>query len=135
MRKVRKGASKMTDVLTNFENIMDDYSNSKKEKTVSKLEFIITVWQTKRILKNSFAQKIIKENIIKDKRINQGRATIKGTRITPEDIGRIIENETNVTLEKIRDEFPSIENKDQVLAGVFVFMKDRLKWKEILLSK
>lgn len=137
MEIIRKGASKMTDVLTNFENIMVDYSNNidNTEEKTTRLEFFLIVWKIKKMTKTGFARKIIKENIVRDKYVNQGRPTIKGTRITPNDIGRIIENGTNVTIEKIREEFPSIDNEEQILAGLFVFMRDRLSWKEVLFNK
>lgn len=127
----------MTDVLTNFENIMVDYSNNidNTEEKTTRLEFFLIVWKIKKMTKTGFARKIIKENIVRDKYVNQGRPTIKGTRITPNDIGRIIENGTNVTIEKIREEFPSIDNEEQILAGLFVFMRDRLSWKEVLFNK
>ena len=125
----------MTDVLINFENIIDDCTNEPKNKINSKIELIFIVYRFKKLVKTDFAQKIIKENIIKDKNINQGRDTIKGTRITPEDIGQIMMNNKNVSVKTIYDELPSIENENQILAGLFVFIKKNFTWRKVIFQK
>ena len=135
MLKKGKGAIKMTDVLTNFENVIDDCANETKDEINPRVELIFMVYRFKKIIKTDFAQKIIKENIVKDKNINQGRYTIKGTRITPEDIGQIMINNKNVSINTIYDELPSIENEEQILAGLFVFIKKNFTWRKILFSK
>lgn len=135
MLKKGKGAIKMTDVLTNFENVIDDCANETKNEINPRVELIFMVYRFKKLIKTDFAQKIIKENIVKDKNINQGRYTIKGTRITPEDIGQIMINNKNVSINTIYDELPSIENEEQILAGLFVFIKKNFTWRKILFSK
>lgn len=135
MLKKGKGAIKMTDVLTNFENVIDDCANETKDEINPRVELIFMVYRFKKLIKTDFAQKIIKENIVKDKNINQGRYTIKGTRITPEDIGQIMINNKNVSINTIYDELPSIENEEQILAGLFVFIKKNFTWRKILFSK
>ena len=135
MLKKGKGAIKMTDVLTNFENVIDNCANETKDEINPRVELIFMVYRFKKLIKTDFAQKIIKENIVKDKNINQGRYTIKGTRITPEDIGQIMINNKNVSINTIYDELPSIENEEQILAGLFVFIKKNFTWRKILFSK
>ena len=135
MLKKGKGVIKMTDVLTNFENVIDDCANETKNEINPRVELIFMVYRFKKLIKTDFAQKIIKENIVKDKNINQGRYTIKGTRITPEDIGQIMINNKNVSINTIYDELPSIENEEQILAGLFVFIKKNFTWRKILFSK
>ena len=135
MLRKRKGAINMTDELTNFENIIDDCTNETKDKISPRMELIFIVYRFKKLIKTDFAQKAIKENIIRDKNINQGRDTIKGTRVTPEDIGQIIMNNKNVNIKTIYDELPSIENEKQILAGLFVFMKKNLTWRKVLFNK
>ena len=135
MLKKGKGAIKMTDVLTNFENVIDDCANETKDEINPRVELIFMVYRFKKLIKTDFAQKIIKENIVKDKNINQGRYTIKGTRITPEDIGQITINNKNVSINTIYDELASIENEEQILAGLFVFIKNNFTWRKILFSK
>ena len=125
----------MTNVLTNMENIIDDYEVEKKEKINLKLKSFFIVYKIKRILKTDFAQKIISENIIKDKAVNNGRETIKGTRITPDDIGRIVAMNKNVTIENIFEELPSLKNQEQILAGLFVFMRKNITWRNLLFAQ
>lgn len=135
MINLRKGAISMTNVLTNMENIIDDYEVEKKEKINLKLKSFFIVYKIKRILKTDFAQKIISENIIKDKAVNNGRETIKGTRITPDDIGRIVAMNKNVTIENIFEELPSLKNQEQILAGLFVFMRKNITWRNLLFAQ
>ena len=71
MINLRKGAISMTNVLTNMENIIDDYEVEKKEKINLKLKSFFIVYKIKRILKTDFAQKIISENIINQKQKKQ----------------------------------------------------------------
>lgn len=135
MNKKRKGAITMTEVLTNVENIMEQYEDKSYQEInkITRIEFILTVYKIKKIIKSDFAQRIIKENIIRDKTINEGRYTIKGTRITPEDIGRIITKE-KVTVEEIYEEYPSLDKDEQILAGLFIYMKDIFTWRKVLFS-
>ena len=135
MINLRKGAISMTNVLTNMENIIDDYEVEKKEKINLKLKSFFIVYKIKRILKTDFAQKIISENIRKDKAVNNGRETIKGTRITPDDIGRIVAMNKNVTIENIFEELPSLKNQEQILAGLFVFMRKNITWRNLLFAQ
>ena len=107
----------------------------KKEKINLKLKSFFIVYKIKRILKTDFAQKIISENIIKDKAVNNGRETIKGTRITPDDIGRIVAMNKNVTIENIFEELPSLKNQEQILAGLFVFMRKNITWRNLLFAQ
>ena len=51
MINLRKGAISMTNVLTNMENIIDDYEVEKKEKINLKLKSFFIVYKIKRILK------------------------------------------------------------------------------------
>lgn len=125
----------MTEVLTNVEYIMDNYQEEqlKKNDKITKVEIILSVYKMKKIVKSEYAQKIIKENIIKDKTINEGRYTIKGTRVTPEDIERIICSKEEVTFEDIYNEYPSLENENQIMAGILFYVQKNIKWSRILL--
>lgn len=135
MKQERKGAITMTDVLINVENIIDDYEDKNNEKINVKIECFLILYRLRKMMKTEFAQKIIKENVIKDKGINNGKCTIKGTRITPNDIGKIIVESKNITMEKIFEEFPSLENENQILAGLFVFIKENITFKKVLFGK
>lgn len=126
----------MTDVLTNVEYIMDNYQEEqlKKDNKITKAELILMVYKIKKIVKSRCAQKIIQENIIKDKTINEGRYTIKGTRITPDDIGRIICNKEGITIEDIYKEYPSLEKKEQLMAGVLFYAQKNITYAKVLLN-
>ncbi len=77
----------------------------------------------------------MKEYIIKDKTINSGRATIKGTRVTPEDIGRILLKKENMEVKDIMEEYPSLENEEQVLAGLMYYVRKNVSFINILFAK
>lgn len=132
MYNFRKGAI-MTNVLMNVENILDTYEE-KENIDMSKVDALFLYYKTKKIIKSDYAQKIIQENIVKDKTINNGRYTIKGTRVTPEDIGRIVEIKDNVDIKDVMDEYPSLETKEQVLAGLMFYFKQNITLYKMLFS-
>lgn len=135
MSKKRKGAITMTNVLTNVENIIDSYEDKEQQKINPRLEAFLIVYKLRKLIKSDFAQKIVEKNIIKDKKINNGRYTIKGTRITPDDIGRLITNEKDISIEEILKEYPSLKSEEQILAGLFIFLKDNITWRKVLFAK
>lgn len=135
MLNKRKGEIAMTNVLTNVENIIDNYEDKEQQKINSRLESFLIVYRLRKLIKSDFAQEIIEKNIIRDKKINNGRSTIKGTRITPDDIGRLVTNEEDISTEEIFREFPSIENEEQILAGLFIFLKNNITWRKVLFTK
>lgn len=135
MLNKRKGEIAMTNVLTNVENIIDNYEDKKQQKINSKLESFLIVYRLRKLIKSDFAQEIIEKNIIRDKKINNGRCTVKGTRITPDDIGRLVTNEEDISTEEIFREFPSIENEEQILAGLFIFLRNNITWRKVLFTK
>lgn len=75
----------------------------------------------KHIVKTQGMQQVMKEHIIKDKRICNGEATIKGTRLT-------VNNVVNMALEmeditEVMKNFPSITSEEQVLAALVYYIK------------
>lgn len=126
----------MTDVLTNVESIMENYENEHFEKNneITKVEIILIVYKMKKIIKSEYAQKIIRENIIKDKTINEGRYTIKGTRVTPEDIARTVCSK-EMSFEDIFEEYPSLDNQNQIMAALFFYIEQNIKWSKVLFAK
>lgn len=125
----------MTNVLTNVENIIDSYEEKEQQKISPRLEAFIIVYKLRKLIKTNFAQEIIGKNIVKNKKINNGRCTIKGTRLTPNDIGRLVTNEKDISIEKIFMEYPSLENEEQILAGLFIFLKDNITLRKVLFAK
>ena len=125
----------MTDVIMNVENIIENYKDENQEIINPKIDTFFIVYRLKKLIKTEFAQQLIRKNIVNNKEINGGKSTIKGTRVTPNDIGRIVTSTKCVTIEKIFEELPSLETEEQILAGLFVFMKDNITWKKVLLGK
>ena len=125
----------MTNVLRNVENIIDSYEDKEQQEINPRLEAFLIVYKLRKLIKSDFAQKIVEKNIIKDKKINNGRYTIKGTRITPDDIGRLITNEKDISIEEILKEYPSLKSEEQILAGLFIFLKDNITWRKVLFAK
>ena len=131
----RKVGIIMTNVLFNAENIIDTYEENKNisNKRNSKLELILLYLKMKDIIDDN--KSLINEYIIKDKTINSGRATIKGTRVTPEDIGRILVEKENLNIKDIMKEYTSLEDEKQVLAGLMYYVQRNLSLKNILFAK
>lgn len=134
---VRKGAKIMTNVLTNADNIIGTYEEKKsnESKEISKSELFLLYLKIRDVINDEEAQQLMKEYIIKDKTINSGRATIKGTRVTPEDIGRILLKKENMEVKDIMEEYPSLENEEQVLAGLMYYVRKNVSFINILFAK
>lgn len=122
MRKeLRREGFTMTDILT-MDNIKDFIGETTtKEKNNSKLYYILLFLSIKFENKN----KMINKYIVKDKNIRNGKATIKGTRITTDDMLCIISeaNSEKDLLKYIFEQYPSIENKEQIIAALKYSMK------------
>lgn len=133
----RKGAINMTNVLVNAENIIGTYEEEKDidNKKSSKLELVLLYFRMKDVINDKDAQELVKEYIIKDKTINSGRATIKGTRVTPEDIGRILVKKENMSIKDIIEEYPSLDEEKQVLAGLMYYIKEHISLINILFAR
>lgn len=126
----------MTNVLNNVDNIIGTYEEQNNENKVnSKLEVILLYFKLKDVINNDEARELMKEYIIKDKTINSGRATIKGTRVTPDDIGRILIKKENMSMKDIMEEYPSLDKEEQVLAGLMYYVKKNLSFIQILFAK
>lgn len=125
----------MTNVLTNADNIIGRYEKKDVEKKdASKLELISLYLKMKDVINEEEAQELMKTYIIKDKTINSGRATIKGTRVTPEDIGRILIKKENMGVKDIMKEYPSLDSEEQVLAGLMYYVSKNVSFMNILFA-
>lgn len=133
---VRKGAKNMTNVLTNARNIIDTYEETQDfDKEFSRLELIFEYYKIKKVINEERAQKLIQNYIVKDKTINSGRATIKGTRVTPDDIGRVLLVKENMEIEDIIKEYPSLENEEQVIAGLIFYVDKNISLIKLLFAR
>ena len=135
--KLGKGADSMTNVLVNANDIMDTYEEKDeiRNKKLSKIEKILLYLKIKNTANSEYAQNLIKKYIGKNKEINSGRATILGTRVTPEDIVGLLLTREKIEVEDITKEFPSIENNDQIMAGLMYYFSNNLSLLHILFSK
>lgn len=126
----------MTNILINAESIIDTYEDKKifDSKVPSKIEYILLYRKVKRAVNTEYAQELMKKYIIKDKTINSGRATIKGTRVTPEDIGKALFIKENMDVKDIIQEYPSLTNEEEVLAGLIYYI-NKISLIKILFSK
>lgn len=133
---VGEGAKNMTNVLTNARNIIDTYEETQDfDKDFSKLEMIFEYYKIKKVINEERAQKLIKDYIVEDKTINSGRATIKGTRVTPDDIGRILLIKENIEIEDVLKEYPSLEKEEQVIAGLIFYVDKHISLIKLLLAR
>ncbi len=134
---IRKGAKIMTNVLTNADNIICTYEEKKsnESKETSKSELMLLYLKIRDVINDKEAQQLMKDYIIKDKAINSGRATIKGTRVTPEDIGRILLKKSNMGIKDIMEEYPSLDKEEQILAGLMYYVRKNVSFINILFNK
>ncbi len=126
----------MTETLENFTQIMENYE-SKKEKDTSKIHEIATFLKMKSIA--SQYDEIICKYTEKNKKIRNGKTVIKGTRITPEEMLLIVKeamdeknNDIDTMCKYINEQYPSIDSKEQIIAGIFYNIKKISTFKYIL---
>ena len=72
--------------------------------------------ELRRIVKSEKVEEIIKNNIIKDKNICNGKAIVKDTRLTVENIVDAILEIRDI--EELMKNFPSITKEEQILAAL-----------------
>lgn len=126
--KILKGGVTMTNVLIN-ENIEDFFSTKsepevKETRKINNRKFATILTFIKLKYSRAFDD-IIKKYIVCDKNIRNGEATIKGTRITACDILYILSEARSdkKSIEYIYEQYPSITNKDQILAAILYMIK------------
>ena len=127
----------MTNALMNADNIFDTYEEKKdfENRKPSTLENILLYWKIKKVIHQEYAKNLTEKYIIKDKAINSGRATIKGTRVTPDDIGRILFVDKDIEVKDIMEDYPSLSKEEEVLAGLIYYVDKHLSLAKILFAK
>lgn len=127
----------MTNALMNADNIFDTYEEKKdfENRKPSTLENILLYWKIKKVIHQEYAKNLTEKYIIKDKAINSGRATIKGTRVTPDDIGRILFVDKDIEVKDIMEDYPSLSKEEEVLAGLIYYVDKHLSLTKILFAK
>lgn len=117
--------------------ILNNYRNYDFKNSVSKsIDNKDTVWERiavfKRwqdIIRNKDIKILMHENIINDKDIRNNEPILKGTRITVYEIVKAvcenyIDKDGKINFESIRNDYPSIQNKEQIeLAFFYLFDK------------
>ena len=83
--------------------------------------------EIKDITKNKQYKDYIKENIIKNAKIRNGCPTIKGTRITPNDIVTLCYRTNGLSIENILEEYPVLTDERQVTFTLLYYMERKLK--------
>lgn len=95
------------------------FSSKKNTKNISSKNQFQEFWRNftllKTMAKDQRYDKLIKNNITKNKKIKSGTAIIKGTRISTQDIMHLLANDYDV--DKILNNFPTIQNQEQIMAA------------------
>lgn len=130
--KFKKGEMNMTDTLNNITEIFDTYETEKKE--TPRIDALVEFIKLKHIA--NAQEKIIDEYIVKDRNIRNGKAVIKGTRITPKELVLITQeafkNKTNDIEKFIKEQYPSIDSIEKIVAGLAYEIKKTNTLKFIL---
>lgn len=96
------------------------FSNKISMKKIGSTHRLRELWRIftllKAIAKDSSFDKMIKNDIVKDKRVKSGTAIIKGTRISTQDIMHMLKDGYDVN--EILQNFPSIQDKEQILVAM-----------------
>ena len=130
----KKGGFAMTGVMTlvNEYVIGDEVKKNKYENKDSKFEYIKTIISIKISRRYN---RIIKNNIVKNKEIRNGKATLKGTRITPEELTLFVADKIEMDKQENKntkykdiekylfEEYPSISNIEQIKAALYYVIK------------
>lgn len=118
----KKGVMDMTETLENFTRIMENYKTD-KNYNIPKLDIILKFIKLKRLAKQR--NEIIQNFTEKNKKIRNGQIVIKGTRITPEELMLIVDeafnekkDDINSLCNFIKEQYPSIDSKEQIIAGI-----------------
>lgn len=120
MKKKKKGGLAMTNVLVEELMRAENYSINIKNKKLEQIKLLFTI----KYRENNKYNELIDKYIVCDKRIRDGEATIKGTRITVEDIVYItMEEESKKNVYK---QYPSIKNEEQILAALLYVVKYKI---------
>ncbi len=116
----------MTDTLNNITEIFDTYETEKKE--TPRIDAFVEFIKLKHIA--NAQEKLIDEYIVKDRNIRNGKAVIKGTRITPKELVLITQeafkNKTNDIEKFIKEQYPSIDSIEKIVAGLAYEIKKQI---------
>lgn len=122
----------MTETLNNITEIFDTYETEKRE--TPRIDAFVEFVKLKRMA--NAQEKLIDEYIIKDRNIRNGKATIKGTRITSKELLLItqeaFESKAKNIEEYIKEQYPSLDSIDKIVAGLAYEIKKLNIFKFIL---
>ena len=126
----------MTETLETFTQIMEDYE-IRTEKDTTKIDEIMAYLKLKKIVKQ--LDDITCNFIEKNKSVRNGKTVIKGTRITPNEMLLIVKeamieknNNVNEMCKYINEQYPSIDSREQIIAGMSYAISKTNMFKYIL---
>lgn len=102
----------VADCITMYDNFID----TSKTKNIKKSSIVKDFFKLRKLIKNEKFKKLEKEYIISNTNINDGKRTIKGTRVEPKDITNALIN--GIKIDKIKENFPSITSDKQIVAAL-----------------
>lgn len=125
----------MTDIINvcNIQELMDNNQKKSKNEKINIIRSIV------RMKTSTQVKKIIRQYISIDKKIRYGKATIKGTRITPKELILATSEicDENLTFEKIKEylyeQYPSITNQQQIEAAVYYLFRYDLSFIKLII--
>lgn len=133
--KFKKGEMDMTETLTNITEIFDTYETEKKE--TPRIDAFVDFIKLKRMA--NAQEKLIDEYIVKDRDIRNGKAVIKGTRITTKELMLITQEafeskpkNIDKFIKYIEEQYPSIDSIEKIVAGLAYEIKQLNTFKFII---
>lgn len=111
----------MTDVVIDIKDLIETKEIKKEKKSNPKIDIIRKFLAVKKIARNS--KEKIAEYTERNKKIRNGQAIIKGTRITTKELMMIMtEEKEEDVIEYILKQYPSIDCKEKIIYGALYEM-------------
>lgn len=134
--KKKKGEMNMTETITNIQDFFDTCETELKCST-PRMDDITDFLKIKRIANAN--KDIIELYTEKNKNIKNGKIVLKGTRITLNELVLIIteaKKQGAKTIDEILKytnmQYPSIDSKEQIVAGLLCFIKEQNTLKYVI---
>jgi uncharacterized protein (DUF433 family) len=126
----RKEAPNMENVLASLEYVADACNEKDYNQKPNFADIVILYLKIKTLVKTDKSKEILKKYIIN----KNGRSYIKGTRLTADDIVRVWDFNQGAGTKEIMKEYPSLNDKEQVIAALIAYAKKNCKLRKLLLA-